>query len=267
MRRVPAYWGVWWLGQELGRQMDTVSFLEVDICHDRARALFFFSTVLAFQMAMSFVLVGLLSCLDALYFARLLPASVARYRMVGHRPPAPHTLGRMAAVVARNQILSGLTILAFVRWAGPYLPGPPAFRDRDLEGSAPPTWLMSLAYAGLFEIVFYAGHRLLHAYSCLGHALHHQTHTDSAVTFGYMGLVDYTLETTLPALAPLYVVGVHVPAYMGFLAVGLFNAILVHSGWDFPYLASPRRHSIHHTRPTKNLGNGPLDLVFGTAAS
>jgi len=249
-QKAPAYLAVWWAGQTFGRTT-----------YVSAGPRAFFAGILLLQVVVSTVLVGLLSALDGLYFRGLLPACVARFRMVAHRPPPPHTLARMAAVVLRNQVLSGLLVL----WTLPSRP--PDFWPAH-DSSPASTLALSAGYALLFEVFFYAGHRLLHwrpVYGALGHALHHQTHTDSAVSFGYMGAVDYMLETNVPALVPLYIVGVHVPAYTGFLAVGLFNAILVHSGWNFPWLADPTRHSVHHSRPSLNLGNGPLDYLLGTA--
>jgi len=251
LRRVPAFVAVWWAGQHLGGMVDARGTRSSD----------FFLAVWFFQMAVSLVLVSALQCLDGLYFAGRLPACVAGLRTsCDRRPPAPHTLGRMAAVLVRNQLVSGVAILYL-------LSGAPPDRWHVREGALYRAGA-GLAYAGLFEAIFYAGHRLLHwgpLYGAL-HALHHQTHADSAVSFGYMDLIDYTLETTLPGIAPLYIVGAHPPSYFGFLAVGLFNAILVHSGWDFLVLADPARHRTHHLRPSKNLGNGPLDWLLGTSA-
>jgi len=124
-----------------------------------------------------------------------------------------------------------------------------------------------IIYTLSYDVIFYLGHRALHASRKLyevAHKLHHTTFADRAITYHYMDFIDFMFEISLPNLIPQLIFGMNVPAWIAFLIMGTWNAIVVHSGWDLPFCPDPAEHVAHHTKYKVNYGVGVLDIACGT---
>eukprot|EP01080_Neovahlkampfia_damariscottae_P003261 gene3261-5704_t len=126
-----------------------------------------------------------------------------------------------------------------------------------------------LEYA-LFDIIFYFGHRAMHSVSWLRftHFEHHNTYATIGLTGHYMEMIDFFFEVAFEQLGFVIILmpfGLSPMAYLGFANLGIFNTVVVHSGYDFFYLPDPRPHYLHHKNIKVNYSIGVLDSVFKTS--
>lgn len=118
------------------------------------------------------------------------------------------------------------------------------------------------------DIISYIGHVWMHNTENFKnvHDLHHQTLATSAFTSHYMGFVDFFLESIILIIfsSILLPLGCSPIAILQFASYGIYNTVVVHSGYDFPYLPSPESHWIHHKFYKVNFSFGITDSLFGT---
>lgn len=133
------------------------------------------------------------------------------------------------------------------------------------------TLLYLALYIVGYDVVFFAGHRAMHVrnrvmgdFLVRWHDRHHSSFADSAVSHHYMSFLDYLLETVFPVFVPILVVGFHESAFAALLVMGGFNGVVVHSGWDLPFLPDPNPHFAHHKKYCVNYGLGIFDVALGT---
>jgi hypothetical protein len=123
--------------------------------------------------------------------------------------------------------------------------------------------LTAVAYDVVFFIGHFAMHRIPGAYRST-HKQHHLTFADMAISHHWMGPIDFLLETVLPCCLPVILFGLHPAGWFGFIGMGAFNGVVVHSGYDLPYMPDPRPHLAHHRNGAVNFSLGLLDSCFGT---
>jgi sterol desaturase/sphingolipid hydroxylase (fatty acid hydroxylase superfamily) len=132
----------------------------------------------------------------------------------------------------------------------------------------PQTYAWTLFETGacfiVYEAVFYALHRLLHAKLGPYHALHHETHANLGVTNFYMHPVDYALEVIVPLWTAISFVNPSLSVTLAVIVIGTINSVVSHSGVKVPGLPDPRDHWLHHHLATCNYGTGPLDYLYNT---
>jgi hypothetical protein len=126
-----------------------------------------------------------------------------------------------------------------------------------------------LVYYVIHDIIFYFGHVLMHKWKWLymnAHKQHHTVYASLAASAHYMTWIDFFFESTLESIGQLlsFPLGGSPIAFISFTCVGVFNGVVVHSGYDLPLLPDPKRHYLHHAKFIVNYSIGPMDTVFGT---
>ena len=127
-------------------------------------------------------------------------------------------------------------------------------------------------YYGVALGVEYAIHRfLLHGSPLLAklHRRHDATRADSAADLFNAHVVEVLLGVVLPTIAGHAVCRAFGWGSMGSLEAWLplqnFRLLILHSGFESPFIIDTRHHRTHHADGTTNFGSTPqLDLLLGT---
>lgn len=140
---------------------------------------------------------------------------------------------------------------------------------RKFDESFISTIFWIFVYYIIHDIVFYFGHLLMHKWKWLYqkvHKKHHQVFASIAASAHYMTWFDFFLESMCEAIFHVlcFPFGASPIAFISFSCAGVFNGVVVHSGYDIPYLPDPKRHYFHHTKYKVNYSIGPLDRMLGT---
>ncbi|XP_063709362.1 fatty acid hydroxylase domain-containing protein 2-like [Culicoides brevitarsis] len=120
----------------------------------------------------------------------------------------------------------------------------------------------------LREILFYYIHRLLHHryfYENF-HKQHHQFLADTAISAINCSAIDHLCTNSIPIVAgPALMKSSFVLTTFWFVFI-TFSALQDHSGYEFPWYFSLRRHYGHHKSFNKNYGIiGLMDWIHGTS--
>ena len=105
----------------------------------------------------------------------------------------------------------------------------------------------------VYDILLYAGHVAMHAHAPVyrmfrqSHQKHHSSWALSGISAYYMAPIDAFLEHFIMHLV-FFVWDEIGPAFPAIFAVGVFNTICTHSGWDIDFLADPKQHWLHHAK-------------------
>ena len=219
---------------------------------------------LGLQTVIAVTCSSLFELLDQQYRAGRLSQIISNCRVKNFPPVSFIT---MLKQVLQNHIIAMVLVYLLFPYSQPhvYKLNTETFLDSN---SFSATIINVFLYIVLFDVAFYVLHRLLHVrlLNRFSHKLHHQTHANSGISFHYMDLLDFVFENPLPCLIPVYIAGLHVPAFFIFVVVGVFNSVVVHSGWQFPYFPDISTHLRHHTSQQYNYGIGLLDRICGTSA-
>ena len=99
------------------------------------------------------------------------------------------------------------------------------------------------------------------------HQLHHLTYCSQGITAHYMHWIDFFLESTIEGITHVlcFPLGGSPIGFISFTCAGVFNGVVVHSGWNFKFLPDPVRHYFHHSKFSVNYSIGPLDFLLGTS--
>jgi sterol desaturase/sphingolipid hydroxylase (fatty acid hydroxylase superfamily) len=180
------------------------------------------------------------------------------------RPSPPFV--QMAKVSFRNECA---TILLFLPLFSPCTRDP-LFSVSSISPLLD-TFLFTACYIIGYDCVFFVGHRAMHIrtkyvgdFLLRIHDKHHASFADSGVSHHYMSFFDYLLETVFPVFVPILLLGYHESAFAALLIMGGYNGVVVHSGWDLPFLPDPNPHFAHHRKYCVNFGLGIFDVALGT---
>lgn len=142
-----------------------------------------------------------------------------------------------------------------------------ALKKFDESFTSTLTWI--LVYYIIHDLIFYFGHLIMHKWAWLYqkvHKKHHLVFASIAASAHYMQWFDFFLESMSESICHVlcFPFGASPIAFISFSCAGVFNGVVVHSGYDFPFLPDPKRHYFHHTKFKVNYSIGPLDKVLGT---
>lgn len=169
-------------------------------------------------------------------------------------PPPPAR--RLVALLLVNASLHAAFVLGYAVYVG---------RGLDVRRQVYAwTALETAACFALYELFFYALHRVLHLRLGAYHALHHETHANLGAANFYMHPVDFALEVVVPLWLSIGLVNPAYNATIGVVLIGVMNSVVSHSGVKFLGMPDPRDHWLHHHVPGCNYGTGPLDALLGT---
>ncbi|CAL1289048.1 unnamed protein product [Larinioides sclopetarius] len=119
----------------------------------------------------------------------------------------------------------------------------------------------------LNEIWFYCSHRLLHHpifYKHI-HKIHHEWVAPISITAFYCHPVEFVFSIALSAFAGPFLLGSHIVSVWLFISVLTVSTLVAHSGYTYPFPASPTAHDLHHSKFTVNFGFwGIMDRIAGT---
>ncbi|KAI9925461.1 hypothetical protein ASPWEDRAFT_41549 [Aspergillus wentii DTO 134E9] len=183
------------------------------------------------------------------------------------RQPSRHDIWRCVVVVAQNQVLMSsihlIQLLALNRLG--YRSS--AYR---VEASFPTVTevFRDIILSGLMrEVIYYYNHRLLHSSSRLYiqiHKKHHQFTAPFALATQFAHPLEHLLTNVLPVTLPPEMLGSHVLTFWISMALHLFSAVTVHSGYDF-FNNMAKAHDLHHEKFNLHYGTmGLLDWIHGT---
>ncbi len=159
----------------------------------------------------------------------------ARYKMARLDHPQ-HTYTSILPNVLWNQlVVAPLLMIALYQFSWTFLGG----RGYSIVYKRLPVW--ELVYHILlnylvYDLLFYAGHRLLHSSPAWyrHHKLHHTTYGTIGVSGSYMSTVDFIVTQGLPIVLPPVVMGTHFSAMWFPLVIGGINSIHSHGAYAFP---------------------------------
>lgn len=134
----------------------------------------------------------------------------------------------------------------------------------------------SALYLAIEDLWVYAGHRALHSpwlYKNV-HALHHEFRAPFGMVSSYASPVEFIFLGIGTFLGPVLVGGDHIATIWFYAFLRQWEAIDVHSGYDFPWGLSrlvpvycgPAFHDFHHATCGGNYGTTFVwwDWLFGT---
>jgi sterol desaturase/sphingolipid hydroxylase (fatty acid hydroxylase superfamily) len=83
-----------------------------------------------------------------------------------------------------------------------------------------------------------------------------------------MSLIDFLFEAVLEFVVFVVVLmslGMSPMAFISFCSLGMFNTVVVHSGYDIPFLPDPYPHYLHHKTSKVNFSIGLMDYILNTS--
>jgi sterol desaturase/sphingolipid hydroxylase (fatty acid hydroxylase superfamily) len=121
----------------------------------------------------------------------------------------------------------------------------------------------------VFDAIFYAGHYAMHHVKFMKpfHMIHHETFSTSGISGHYMSVVNFFFDSIAPGIVIIllmFPLGCTPMGFISFAAYGIFNTVVVHSGWNFKYMPDPLPHFYHHTKYNVNYSAGIFDKIFKT---
>jgi len=133
-----------------------------------------------------------------------------------------------------------------------------------------PSWLDFVkipAVLAISDLVFYAGHRLLHVKPMyrLFHKHHHRSVPATSFASLSLGLVDYLIEGPLTTFLPAFLVKMNHKVYYLTAIFNLIWACYVHNSSHHnlgSILCSSKKHQIHHSRGLKNTNFGLYTCIW-----
>ena len=156
-------------------------------------------------------------------------------------------------------IVSGLCYLLYI-----------LFTSRGLLATIHPSIMHllvnSLLFFGLFDIIFYIGHRTIHhplLYSYI-HKLHHTTFANTAISGYYMSKLDFLVEFMLPVYIPIYLLNANGLVFFVCTLIAQINGLVSHGGYNLPYIPYSKDHLYHHLEFNCNYGIIFMDDLFST---
>jgi hypothetical protein len=131
------------------------------------------------------------------------------------------------------------------------------------------TFVMSVVSFVITDITLFAGHWFMHCNDAIykyTHSLHHATFASQAISAHFMTVIDFAFESMIPMIISIYLFrwGASTVSLIAFAAAGAWNTTVVHSGYDFAFLADPTLHYVHHLKYFKNYSIGISDYLFQT---
>jgi len=162
-------------------------------------------------------------------------------------------------VIIPNHIISGLSYILYssLTSRGLLLTECPSIMHLSIN---------SLLFFGLFDIIFYIGHRTIHQpyfYSYI-HKLHHTTYANTAISGYYMGKIDYILEFMVPVYLSIYIINANVLVFFVCTVIASINGLISHSGYNLPGIPYSKAHLYHHLEFNNNYGTIFMDSLFCT---
>ncbi|XP_002737755.2 fatty acid hydroxylase domain-containing protein 2-like [Saccoglossus kowalevskii] len=131
-----------------------------------------------------------------------------------------------------------------------------------------PRFLLDFVAAVLGEeVFFYYSHRLFHNpyFYKRFHKKHHEWTAPIGLVAIYAHPVEHLLSNTLPLFAGPFIMGSHLLSVWVWVIVALITTTITHSGYHFPFMASPQFHDFHHAKFNYCFGVlGICDYIHGT---
>ncbi|GBN56899.1 Fatty acid hydroxylase domain-containing protein 2 [Araneus ventricosus] len=117
------------------------------------------------------------------------------------------------------------------------------------------------------EIWFYCSHRLLHHPSFYKHIhkVHHEWIAPISISALYCHPVEYVFCILVSAFIGPLLLGSHTATFWLWISLVMISTLIAHSGYSYPFPASPTAHDIHHSKFNANFGFwGIMDRIVGT---
>jgi sterol desaturase/sphingolipid hydroxylase (fatty acid hydroxylase superfamily) len=141
--------------------------------------------------------------------------------------------------------------------------------SEDFNSSGVSTFISNVMFYFVIDLFFGGGHYILHFQTLYKptHSLHHSTFSSQGVSAHFMTLIDFSFESMLASI--IMCVGLYFGAspisLVSMAAVGSYQTIVDHSGWNLPLNKDPIHHYLHHNYRKKivNYGLGPIEQLLG----
>ncbi|KXS11766.1 hypothetical protein M427DRAFT_147612 [Gonapodya prolifera JEL478] len=169
-----------------------------------------------------------------------------------------------AHLVEAPAVLAGVWLLWFRRWMSLDNPTPTSFKSFAMQLVG--TFLVS-------ETFQYWWHRLEHENSWVYRHVHKKHHEYSKVTpyaANHNAALEVAFTITLPSLVWVHLFRHSFFTFLVWRAWGTFQNVLVHTGYQFPFLPKgTERHDWHHSHNKGNYANWLTiwDVITGTDAT
>lgn len=169
-----------------------------------------------------------------------------------------YKFGEMVPTVLLNHVLQYIVFCILV-----------VYNTRETTESWTHTLMWSVIFFLVTDWTLFFGHYFMHLNETIykfTHSLHHSTFGSQAVSAHFMTIIDFTLESVVPMVVSIlfFKYGASGVALLSFACAGALNTTVVHSGYELPFLSSPKQHYLHHLKYNYNFSIGITDYLFQT---
>jgi sterol desaturase/sphingolipid hydroxylase (fatty acid hydroxylase superfamily) len=169
-----------------------------------------------------------------------------------------YSFHQMVPTILRNQLIQIVLVILVLSKT----------HSDDFDASGWGTFKSNVLFYIVIDLFFGGGHYLLHfkLFYKSTHALHHATFASQGVSAHFMTFIDFIFESMVAALFMCLTLsfGASPISLVSLAAIGSYQTIIGHSGWDLPFNRDPIEHYLHHNylKKSVNFGLGPIEKIL-----